>query len=40
MEVRFSAETKAFSSSFFVQTGSEAHPATYPIGTVGSFPRG
>jgi hypothetical protein len=31
-------EEKDFSSSFFVQTSSEAHPASYPIG--GFFPMG
>jgi hypothetical protein len=29
-----------FSSSLCVQTGSEAHPASYPMGTRGSFPGG
>jgi hypothetical protein len=29
-----------FSSSPCVQTGSEAHPASYPMGTGGPFPRG
>jgi hypothetical protein len=27
-----------FSSSPYVQTGSGAHPASYPMGTRGSFP--
>jgi hypothetical protein len=27
-------------SSPVVQTGSGAHPASYPMGTKGSFPRG
>jgi hypothetical protein len=31
---------KDFSSSFCVQTGSGAHPASCPIGTGGHFPRG
>jgi hypothetical protein len=29
-----------FSSSLCVQTGSGAHPASYPVGTGGSFPGG
>jgi hypothetical protein len=29
-----------FSSSLCVQTGSEAHPASYPMGTGGPFPGG
>jgi hypothetical protein len=29
-----------FSSSPCVQTGSAAHPASYPMGTGGSFPGG
>jgi hypothetical protein len=29
-----------FSSSLYVQTGSGAHPASYPMGTGGSFPGG
>jgi hypothetical protein len=29
-----------FFSSPCVQTGSGAHPASYPMGTGGSFPRG
>jgi hypothetical protein len=29
-----------FSSSPCVQTGSGAHPASYPMGTWGSFPGG
>jgi hypothetical protein len=29
-----------FSSSLCVQTGSGAHPASYPMGTGGSFPGG
>jgi hypothetical protein len=31
---------KNFSSSLFVQTGSEAHPASYSIGTGGPFLEG
>jgi hypothetical protein len=33
--VRSSAEAKDFSSSLCVQTGSEAHPASCPMGTGG-----
>jgi hypothetical protein len=29
-----------FFSNFCVQTGSGAHPASYPMGTGGPFPRG
>jgi hypothetical protein len=29
-----------FSPLHVVQTGSGAHPASYPMGTGGSFPRG
>jgi hypothetical protein len=39
-EVRFSTGTREFSLLHSVQTGSEAYPASYPIGTVGSFPQG
>jgi hypothetical protein len=35
---RSPAEAKDFSSSLCVQTGSEAHPASYPVGTGGPFP--
>jgi hypothetical protein len=38
-EVRFPAEIR-FSSSPYVQTGSEAYPASYPKGTGGPFPGG
>jgi hypothetical protein len=38
--VRFSAEAKDFSSDVCVQTGSEAHPASCPMGTGGPFPGG
>jgi hypothetical protein len=38
--VRSPAEEKEFSSSLCVQTSSEAHPASYPMGTRGTFPRG
>jgi hypothetical protein len=36
--VQSPAEAKYFSSSLCVQTGSEAHPASYPMGTVGPSP--
>jgi hypothetical protein len=32
------AEAKDFPSSLWVQTGSEVHPASYPMGTGGPFP--
>jgi hypothetical protein len=35
IEVRIPTETEDFSSSPCVQTGSGAHPATYPLGTGG-----
>jgi hypothetical protein len=35
--VRFPAKAGNFSIRHRVQTGSGAHPASYPIGTVGSF---
>jgi hypothetical protein len=38
--VRSPAGTKDFSSSLCVQTGSEAHPASCTMGTVGPFPGG
>jgi hypothetical protein len=38
IEVR--ERTEDFSSSPCVQTGSVAHPASYPMGTGGSFPGG
>jgi hypothetical protein len=31
-------EAKDFSSSICIQTNSEAHPASYSVDTVGSFP--
>jgi hypothetical protein len=31
---------RIFSSSLCVQTGSGAHPASYPMGTGGPFPGG
>jgi hypothetical protein len=40
IEVWSQAEAKDFSSNLCDQTGSEAHPASCPIGTGGSFPRG
>jgi hypothetical protein len=33
-------EGQKFSLLHSVQTGSEAHPASYPMGTGGSFPGG
>jgi hypothetical protein len=36
--VRSPAGAKDFSSSLCVQTGSETHPASYPMGTGGPFP--
>jgi hypothetical protein len=38
IEVRFPTGVEDFSSSPCVQTGSGAHPASYPMGTGGSFP--
>jgi hypothetical protein len=38
IEVRSPAETKDFSCSLCVQTGSGAHPASCPMGTGGPFP--
>jgi hypothetical protein len=38
--VRFPAETKDFSCSLCVQTGSGAHPASCPMRTGGPFPGG
>jgi hypothetical protein len=38
--VRFPAEDGNFSFHHRVQNGSEAHPASYPMGTRGSFPGG
>jgi hypothetical protein len=38
--VRSPADIKDFSSSFCVQTGSGAHPASCTMGTVGPFPGG
>jgi hypothetical protein len=40
IEVRYPAGTKDFSSNLCVQTGSEAHPASYTMGTGGPFPGG
>jgi hypothetical protein len=39
-EVRFSAEAGIFFLRYHIQTGSEAHPASYPVGTGGSFLMG
>jgi hypothetical protein len=38
--VRSPTEAEDFSSSLCVQTGSGAHPASYQMGTGGSFPGG
>jgi hypothetical protein len=38
--VRFPAGDGNFSLSHHVQDGSGAHPASYPMGTRGSFPGG
>jgi hypothetical protein len=38
--VRSPAEAKDFSSSLYVQTSFEAHPAYNQMGTVGPFPGG
>jgi hypothetical protein len=38
--VRSPAGAKDFSSIFCVQTGSEAHPASSPMGTGAPFPGG
>jgi hypothetical protein len=38
--VRFPAGTENFSLHYRVQNGSGAHPASYPMGTEGSFPGG
>jgi hypothetical protein len=38
--VRFPAGTGNFSLHHRVQNGSEAHPASYPVGSKGSFPGG
>jgi hypothetical protein len=40
IEVRSPTEAEDFSSSPCVQTGSGAHPASYPTGTGCSFPGG
>jgi hypothetical protein len=40
IEVRSPTGAEDFSSGLCVQTGSEAHPASYPIGTGGPFPGG
>jgi hypothetical protein len=40
IEVRSPTGAEDFSSSPCVQTGSEAHPASYPMGTGGPFPGG
>jgi hypothetical protein len=38
--VRSPAGAKDFSCNLCVQTGTGAHPASYPMGTVGPFPAG
>jgi hypothetical protein len=38
--VRFTAGARNFSVHHRVQNGSGAHPASYPMGTGGSFPGG
>jgi hypothetical protein len=38
--VRFPAGAGNFSLYHRVQNGSEVHPASYPMGTRGTFPRG
>jgi hypothetical protein len=38
--VRFPIEPEDFSSTLCVQTGSVARPASYTVGTGGSFPGG
>jgi hypothetical protein len=40
IEVRSLTGAEDFSSSSCVQTGSGVHPASYPMGTGGSFPGG
>jgi hypothetical protein len=40
IEVQSLTGAEDFSSSPCVQTGSGAHPASYPVGTGGSFPGG
>jgi hypothetical protein len=40
IEVRSPTGAEDFSSSLCVQTGSGAHPASYPMGTEGPFPGG
>jgi hypothetical protein len=38
--VRSPTEAEGFSSNLCAQTGSGAHPASYTVGTGGSFPGG
>jgi hypothetical protein len=40
IEVRSPAEARDFLSNLCVQNGSGAHPASFPMGTAGPFPRG
>jgi hypothetical protein len=37
--VQFQAEARNFALLYGFQTSPEAHPAAYPMGTGGSFPR-
>jgi hypothetical protein len=39
IRVRYPARAKDFSCNLCVQTGSEAHPASYTMGTGGPFPE-
>jgi hypothetical protein len=38
--VKFLAGTRDFSVLYSIKTGSKAHPASYPMGTGGSIPKG
>jgi hypothetical protein len=38
--VQSPTEAKNFSSSLCIQTSSEAHPSSHPMGTRGPFPKG
>jgi hypothetical protein len=40
IQVRSPAEANDISSNLCVQSGSRAHPTSYPMGTEGLFPRG
>jgi hypothetical protein len=39
-KVQSPAEVKDISSGLHIQTGSGAHTASYPVGTVSAFPSG